>query len=141
MSEELVIDGSNFSSYFKDVKKTAPCRGDVMARYIAKAELIAGEEKGYLIDLLISNPMGAEMGVQIARNAFGAQEMESVKLCKMIAIDLMEGKTKQEVMEKPYSYTLEKFFWTKEEYVPKNNPHWEIIKVTIINPEKLDEEE
>jgi hypothetical protein len=141
--DELVIDDSNFGSYFFDVKKHAPKEGQVMARYIAKAELVGGEEKGYLIDMLITNPMGAEMGVQMSQNLFGAQEKEAIKLCKDIAQDLLNGIPRHQVMEKPYSYTLERFYWTEEKYVPKDDPHWQAIQVTILlnNPEKNEEEE
>ncbi len=142
LDDNLVIDASNFDQYFFDVKKNGPKRGQVMARYVSKAELVAGEEKGYLIDLLLTNPLGAEMGVQIARNAFAAQEKDAIKLCKEVAQDLLNGMGRQQVMEKPYSYTLEKFYWTKEKYVPKDNPHWQVIKVTILkDPEKNEEEE
>ncbi len=140
--DELVIDGNNFDQYFFDVKKFGPQPGQIMARYIAKAELIGGEEKGYLIELLATNPMGAEMGIQIARNAFGAKEDDCIKLCKAITVDLLNGMSKNDVLEKPYSFTLEKFFWTKEEYVPKGDPHWQAIKVSVlIPPEKNEEEE
>jgi hypothetical protein len=139
---EFVINDSNFDQFFHCIKKNGPKHGQIMARFISKAELIAGEEKGYLIDLLVTNPMGAEMGVQVARKAFDAQESEAIKLCKSIAKDLVNGMTKQQVMEKAYSYTLEKFFWTEEKYVPKDDPHWQVIKVTILNePEKKEEEE
>lgn len=138
--DELVIDQSNFGEYFFDVKKNGPKPGQVMARYLARAELVSGDEKGYLIDVLLTNPMGAEMGMQIARNAFAAQELEGVKLLKAMATDLMNGMSRQQVLEKPYAYTLEKFYWTKEEYVPKNDPHWRVIQVTIINdPEKKED--
>lgn len=140
--DDLVIDSGNFDQYFTDVKKAGPKQGQIMARYLSKAELVAGEEKGYLIDVLLTNPMGAEMAVQIARNAFAAQEGDAIKLCKAIAKDLLSGMDKQQVMEKPYSYTFEKFYWTLEKYVPKNDPHWQAIKITILNdPEKIEEEE
>jgi hypothetical protein len=141
-NDELVIDQSNFDKFFFDVKKTGPKPGQVMVRYVANAELIAGDEKMYLIDLLVTNPLGAEMGVQIAKNAFGAQDSDAIKLCKSIARDLIDGMTRQQVLEKPYKYTLERFFWSKEEYVPKDDPHWQVIKVHILlDPEKKDEEE
>jgi hypothetical protein len=142
LDDNLVIDHTNFDQYFFDVKKFGPKHGQVMARYLANAELIAGDEKGYLIDLLITNPMGAEMGVQIARNAFAAQEKEAIRLCKEMAQDLLNGMSRQQVLEKPYKYTLEKFYWTRENLVPKNDPHWTVIKVTILKePEKNEEEE
>ena len=140
--DELVIDESNFHEYFSDVKKVGPKPGQIMARFMAKATLVAGDEKNYLIDVLLTNPMGAEMGMQIARSAFAAQELEAIKLLKAMATDLAEGKSRQEVLDKPYGYTLEKFYWTKEEYVPKNDPHWRVIKVSIlIPPEKNGEEQ
>lgn len=138
MNEEkdIVIDESNFNEYFFDVKKHGPQKGQIMARYIAKAELMRGQYKECIIDLLMTNPMGAEMSVQIAKNSFAAQEMEAINLCKAITADLVNGKSKDEVLDTPYKYTLEKFFWTKEEYVPKNDPHWQVIKVYICNNEQ-----
>lgn len=139
--EDLVIDDSNFDQYFFDVKKNGPKKNQIMARYVSKAELIDGEEKGYLIDILLTNPMGAEMAVQIAKNAFAAQESEAIILCKNIAKDLLNGMSKQQVLEKPYSYTLEKFFWTEEKYVPENDPHWQVIKISfLVDPEKNEDE-
>lgn len=141
MEDDLIIDDSNFDQYFTDVKKAGPKKNQIMARYISKAELISGEEKEYLIDILLTNPMGAEMAVQIAKNAFSAQEGDAIKLCKAIAKDLVDGMSKQQVLDKPYPYTFEKFYWTHEEYVPKDNPHWQAIKITILNDhEKIEEE-
>lgn len=138
MSDDLVIDHNNFSDYFSDVKFHGPKPGEVMARYVAKAELVAGEEKGYLIDLLITNPKGAEMGVQMTQNLFGATESDAIRVCKRIAEDLILGLSKEEVMEKPYDYTLEKFYWTKGEYVPKDDPHWQVIKITMLKEKEED---
>lgn len=131
MSDELVIDQSNFHEYFQDIK-TPPQPGQYMARYVARAELCEGEEKAYLIDMLLNNHLGAEMGVQMSQNMFGATEKDAISMCKEIAKDLASGMTKEEVLKKPYSFTFEKFFWTKEEYVPKDNPHWQLIKTTFI---------
>jgi hypothetical protein len=87
--------------------------------------------------------MGAEMGVKMAQNMFGATEIDGIRLCKEIATDLVKGKSREEVLETPYSYTLEKFYWTKDEYVPKNDPHWKVIQITIFNAteEKKEEKE
>lgn len=140
--DELVIDASNFHEHFFDVKKCGPKPGQVMARYCAKAELIEGEEKGYLVDLLITNPKGAEMGVQVTQNLFSAKETDAIAVCKAIVTDLLNGKTRDDVMKKPYPYTYERFYWTKAENVPKNDPHWKVIQITLLNdPEKTDEEE
>jgi hypothetical protein len=138
---DLVIDGSNFATYFFDVRKHGPKPGQIMARYLAKAELISGEDKGYLIDLLVTNPLGAEMSVRMMQTMFASQEADSIRVCKEIATDLMNGMSKNQVLEKPYVYTLEKFYWTKEDYVPKGDPHWQIIKVTILNQSEKNKEE
>jgi hypothetical protein len=131
MSDELVINGENFNQYFFEVNLHSPKPEQIMARYCAKAALIESEEKGYLIDMLTTNPKGAEMGVQMARKMFGAKEDDAVALCKEIVSDLLRGKDRDEVLKKRYPFTFEKFFWTKEEYVPKNDPHWKAIKITI----------
>lgn len=142
MSDELIIDANNFAEYFFDINKFGPQTDQIMARYCAKAELIESEEKGYLIDLLITNPKGAEMGVQMTRKLFAATEDDAISICKAIVTDLLNGKSRDDVLKKPYSFTLEKFYWTKEEYVPKNDPHWRAIKITMIKePEKKEDEE
>lgn len=140
--DELVIDQSNFDQYFFDIKKHGPTEGQIMARFCAKAQLMNSVEKQNLVDVLLTNKEGAEIGVNMSQNTFSCTESEAVKLCKEIVLDLLNGKSKTEVLEKPYTFTIEKFFWTREEYVPKNNPHWKAIKITVIKePEKTNEEE
>lgn len=141
-SEEPIINESNFEQYFFDVKKHGPKKGQIMARFCAKAEMMTSPEKDNLIQLLLTNPKGAEMGVNMLQHTFSAQEKDAIEVCKKIVKDLLEGKSKQVVLDTPYSFTIEKFFWTTEDCVPKNDPHWKAIKVTmLIDPEKTDTEE
>ena len=37
--------------------------------------------------------------------------------------------TPEEVEAKVYKYQMESFYYTKKEYVPIDDPHWEIINI------------
>ncbi len=139
VKEELVIDQSNFDQYFFPIKKFGPKKGQVMAHYMAIAELVPGEEKGYLVRILATNPRGAEMGVQIMMNAFHSRDADAIRVCREIVEDLVGGMTEEEVVAKPYKYHFDMFFWTKEEYVPKDDPHWDVIR--LINTQMPEEQE
>lgn len=134
---ELVIDDSNFNEYFFEVKKHPPKSGQIMARFCAKAEILRSPEKDNLICLLLNNSKGAEMAINMVQHTFCSTEKDAIYICKSIIKDLLIGKSKDQVLDTPYSYTFEKFYWTTEECVPKNNPHWKVIKITMVNdPEK-----
>jgi hypothetical protein len=51
-----------------------------------------------------------------------------------MAEDLLSGMSRDEVARKEYQFTIEMFFYTRPEYVPKDDPHWSAI--SIINLEE-----
>ena len=55
MSDEIVIDESNFTQHFRDCRMHRPQRGDVMAKYTAIAEFVDGRMKQDIIDLLVNH--------------------------------------------------------------------------------------
>ena len=126
---ELVIDESNFDQYFRDTKKSKPQRGDVMAVYRAMAELTAGNLKEQIVDALCSEDIGANKAIQLAVKLGQANRKEATKLIKQICSDLYAGMQKSFVIAKSYKYIFEMFFYTKKEYVPKDNAHWEVVMI------------
>lgn len=132
MTDELVIDASNFDQYFRDVRKCRPERDDVMARYSAIAEFIDGMMKRDIIDLLL-NKDKAVPATQLLRKIGGAIERDAVRVCKEICQDLASGMTSEEVEKKPYKYTMEFFYYTKKKYVPTDDPHWSIISLNNLD--------
>lgn len=127
MEQELVIDQSNFDQYFRDCRKSKPERGDVIARYIAIAELGEGQLKSDLVDLLHKDKVNA--AIQVMRKLGLSSEQTAVKTCREICSDLLSGMSKEEVKSKNYEFVLESFFYTKKEYVPTDDPHWSIISI------------
>lgn len=134
MSEEqnevLEITNENFEEYFRDVRKTAPRKGEVMVRYISGAEFISGHEKRHMIQL-VQMKGKMEAATQIMRKLLFASEIDAYRVPKAILSDLIEGLSEEEVLEKPYPYTIEIFYYTKPEYVPKDDPHWS--QITMLN--------
>jgi hypothetical protein len=48
-----------------------------------------------------------------------------------MAEDLLAGMTHEEVAKKKYKFTIEIYFYTQPEYIPRDDPHW--ISVSLIN--------
>ena len=46
-----------------------------------------------------------------------------------IAQDLKDGKTSQEIREKPYTYKFRAFYYTTEDCMPKNDAHWSYMEI------------
>lgn len=132
---DLVIDESNFDQYFRDVKTNGPQKGDVMAVYRAVAELTTGSLKEQIVDALCREDIGARKAVQLAVKLGRTSRKEAVKLIKQICGDLYAGMQKDLVIAKSYRYIFEMFFYTKKEYVPIDDQHWEIV--TLRNLEEL----
>lgn len=133
MTDDLVIDDKNFSEYFRDCRNNRPERQDVMARYSAIAEFVDGQMKKDIINLLSNYDNKAIAATQVMRKLGCATEQESVRICKEIAEDLASGMTIDDVEKKVYKYKLEAFYYTKKEYVPKDDPHWTIISIANLD--------
>jgi len=131
--EEIVITEENFSNYFRDVRVSAPERGEVIAQYSACAELVDGNEKRQIISLLTSTENKMEATAQVMRKLLHASEIDAYRVPRMMADDMLAGMGEDEVAAKPYKYTLEMFFYSKPENVPKDDPHWSCISVLNID--------
>lgn len=126
---EEVIDEHNFSEYFKDVRTNSMSKGDIIAQYTAAAELVDGLEKRQLISLLKNTEDKMEATAQVMRKLLFASELDSYRVPRMMAEDMLSGMSDDEVSSKPYKYKLEMFFYARPENVPKEDPHWSIISV------------
>lgn len=127
MTEELVIDETNFEKYFFDVRRFKPERGQIMARFGACADFIDGMMKKNIIELLKKDK--ALAAIQVMRKLGCATEKDALRICKEVCTDLFNGMSEDEVEKKPYRYEMESFYYTKKEYVPLDNPHWSVISV------------
>lgn len=129
--EDIEINESNFGEHFRDVRTGSPCKGEVIAQYTAVADFVEGNEKRQIISLLTSTENKMEATAQVMRKLLFASEVDAYKVPRMIAEDLLSGMSEDEVAAKPYRYTLEMFFYTKPENIPKDDPHWSSI--TLLN--------
>lgn len=127
-TEELVITKDNFEEYFFDVRKHEPKRGQIMASYTAVAEFMDGPEKRNVIDLLKDTDKMIATS-QVMRKLLHASEVDSYRVPKNMAQDLFDGVDVNDVAAKPYKYTVELFFYTNKELVPKDDPHWRVISL------------
>jgi len=127
MADELIIDETNFSQYFKEIKNNKPERDDVLARYRAKASLVNGAMKKDLMNLLMHND--SISALKVLQKLGGAIEEDAIRVLKNISKDLLNGLSPEEVENKEYEYTYEAFYFTKPECLPENNPHWTSISI------------
>jgi hypothetical protein len=127
--DEIIIDETNFHEYFRDTSTNRPEAGDVMVFYKSFAELQTGDLKSQMIDSLYEDKIGAQKAIQIFVKLGKASHQEALKVVKEMCADLHGGMTKDQVLEKPYKFYLQLSFYTKKEYVPVDNPHWELIPI------------
>lgn len=128
-NKELIIDETNFDQYFFDARKHGPKEGHVLACYEAVAEFVDGDLKRDIVNLLMSYDNAAESAQRVFQKLGGASYRDSIRVVKEIVDDLVNGVTVEEVLEKPYEYHLQLFYYTLEEYIPKNDKHWSKIKL------------
>lgn len=131
VENEINITSDNFNDYFKDVRKHKPEKDDVMAKYTAAAEFVDGGEKRQIISLLLDTEDKMEATAQIMRKLLFASELDAYRIPRLMADDLLSGMSRDDCAKKPYKFTLEMFFYTKQEYIPKDDPHW--CCISLIN--------
>lgn len=129
----LVIDASNFKDYFFDVRQHGPKQGQVLAKFSAVAIFGDGPEKRHIIKALKMDK--AQAAAAIMRKIHCAREPDCYRVPRQMCEDLIKGMTEDEVAAKEYEFVLEAFYYTKKEYVPKHDPHWETIDILKYDPE------
>jgi hypothetical protein len=125
-----------FTKYFRWIENHQAEKGDILAKFNAIAEIIGGENNGRdkndLINL-VQQPDSALSSAQMMRKVFHAAECDVYSIPRQIAEDLLNGMTVDQVRQKIYSYRLEMFFYTKPEYMPKDDDpdrkYWTFIRI------------
>jgi hypothetical protein len=125
------ITEKNFSKYFFPVNEHAPQKGQVMARWRATADFVDGWVKRNVIELLCTSKAGAQTAARVMKKIVMATDKDGIRVLREMAQDLVDGKTLDEVAEKPYKFTIEQFYWTQKEHVPED-PHWDIISIVDV---------
>lgn len=138
LSDDVVIDATNFKDYFFDVKNFKPKKGQIMAKYSAMAELVKGEEKKILIQLLAA-PDKARAATAFMKKIMLATEADAMKVPIEIAKDLASGMDEKKVLNKVYKFQVEAFFYTWPECVPQGDPHWQCITIQDLTQDMIDE--
>lgn len=131
--QDVIIDDSNFDKYFFDVRKHGPKSGQVMAKFSAVAIFGDGSEKRDVINLLKTDK--AFQATMVMHKIHCATLLDSYRICREICEDLLSGMSDDEVGKKEYEFVIESMFYTKKEYVPKNDPHWELLTTLQFDPE------
>lgn len=126
--EELIIDEANFGQYFFDIKTHKPVKGQIIAKYTATAELVEGDLKKNILTLLKSENKVLS-AVKVFQKLGCTCEPESVRVCKLMLEDVLNGMTDKKILKKPYKYRFEAFYYAKQEHVPIEDPHWSIISI------------
>jgi len=127
MIDDIEITSENFEDYFFDIRKNKPKAGQIMAKFTAIVEFVGEGAKKDMIYLMTLDKV--HQAAMVMRKIHGAKEPDCYRICREIAEDMLAGKTEQEIVDKPYEFVVESFFYTKREYVPKNDPHWETIQL------------
>lgn len=114
------VNEDNFSELFKDVRRgQKPETGEVLASWRAGADFVDGWIKRNVLEILSTNEVGAESAVKVLKNVVGAIDRDAIGVCKEMTEDLLTNMTLDEIIAKPYHFTIEMFYWVKPEYVPK----------------------
>jgi len=141
---EFVIDENNFDQLFFDARKNGPKKDQVMACYEAVAEFVEGDLKVDIVNLLLSNDNAAESAPRVFQKLGCSSYQDSINVVKEMTEDLLSLSV-NEVLEKPYQYHLQMFYYTKDEHIPRNDPHWSKIKLLNVldttYTENLEEDE
>jgi len=130
---DLIIDENNFSQYFRDVLTNKPSKGDVLVCYKAIAELCDGDLKEQVVESLFLDKVGPNKAITLLTKIGKSSRKEAISLIKKISYDLYNGMSKPMVLAKAYEYLFEIYYYSKEEYLPKNDKHWEMVKINNLD--------
>lgn len=126
---ELIIDENNFNEYFFDVRMNKPKKGQVLACYEHMAELVDGDLKRDVLNLLLYNDNAAISSPRLLQKLACASYVSSYDVVENMVKDLLEGMKNEDILEKSYPFILQMHFWTKKEYIPDDDPHWSTIQI------------
>jgi hypothetical protein len=132
MADDVIIDDSNFEQYFKDASKHRPEKGECLAIFKSMAELVNGDIKQEVILAVTTNEYGGQGAVQTLMKKCNMSYKEALRVCKEICQDCTTL-SEQEVLDKPYKFLFEKQYYTHKDFVPKDNPHWQVVGLKNIS--------
>ena len=104
-----------------------------MAKFTAIAIFGDGPQKRDIINLLKMDK--AHQASQIMQRIHSARAPDCYRVLREMCEDLMAGMSDEQVEKKEYEFVLEAIFYTKKEYVPKRDPHWETLTVLQFDSE------
>jgi hypothetical protein len=107
----------------------------VIASYTAIAEFVAGEDKWAVVEAVQRPGASVLSAVKLMRKRCHATEIDAMRVLKEIIKDLQSGMSVEEVVDKPYRYTLELFYYTEPQNIPQDDPHW--TQITLLNSDKI----
>lgn len=128
----------NFEDKFFDIRHHKLRKGQILARFKAIANLVDGEDKRHILGLLKSEGTGVAIS-NVMRKLCHAVTKDSYRVPREMAQDLVTGLSEQEVLEKPYEYLLEMFYYANPDDVPVDDPHWEKITTLKVSSNILEE--
>jgi hypothetical protein len=118
----------NFHLYFRDARQNTPEKGDVLACYSATAYFSDGLEKRQIIDLLTKTDKMIPCS-QVMRKLICTSEIDSYRIPRKMAEDMVKGMSREQCAQKEYKFTLEMYFYAKPYDVPHDDLHWKIISL------------
>ena len=98
-----------------------------MAKFTAVALFGDGPEKRDVINLLKVDK--AQQASAIMHKIHCAKRPDCYRVCREICEDLITGMSVDKVSQKEYEFVIEAYYYTQKEYVPKDDHHWETIKL------------
>ena len=129
----MIIDHTNFAEYFFDVRRSKPQPGQIMAKFVAIATFSKGQEKRDIIQVLkMGKPLQAAM---VMRKIHCCREPDCYRICREICEDLVAGMSETDVEAKEHEFVLEAFYYTKKEYVPVDDHHWQTLEILEFDKE------
>lgn len=134
---EVEITSENFHEFFKLASENKPQPGDCLAIFKANAEFVDGQLKEDVVTKLMESKFGCQASIQILVKHAGMQYKEALRVVKEMVKDLMET-SKEDVLKKPYKFIYETSYFTKKQYVPKDNPNWQLVGLKMATDDSVE---
>jgi hypothetical protein len=130
-----MMDATYDETQFFPIETHRPLKGQVMASYAAMAEFIDGEDKRAIVEAVQRSGASVLSAVKLMRKRCHATEVDATRVLKEIIQDLQSGMSVDEVVGKPYRFTVELFYYVEPKNIPEDDPHWS--QITLLQSDKL----
>lgn len=117
---------------FIEAENHKPVPGEILACYRAKADLIDGQLKRDLLKVIKMKDKAIAASA-VMRKLANATELDSYRIPREMAEDILSGMSDIQILGKDYKFTFEKYYYTTPEHFPKDNPHWTSIALKFVN--------